>query len=133
LGLAYVQVARPGHRMPHAWLDRHGQRIDTHSLLRPGAFLCLAGADGQVWVDAANEIAAKHDVPIVALRVGQELLDSDGAWTRLRGHGDQGVVIVRPDGFVAARMPTHADDPAAWLDSALRVALACSRLSIHEY
>jgi 2,4-dichlorophenol 6-monooxygenase len=132
LGLTYVQVARPGHRMPHAWLDRHERRfspaippnrIDTHSLLHPGAFLCLAGADGQAWVDAANEIAAKHGVPIVALSVGRELQDVDGAWTRLRGHGEQGVVLVRPDGFVAARMPTHADDPAAWLDSALRVAL----------
>jgi len=98
-------------------------RIDTHSLLHPGAFLCLAGADGQAWVDAANEIAARHGVPIVALLVGRELQDVDGAWTRLRGHGEQGVVLVRPDGFVAARMPTHADDPAAWLDGALRVAL----------
>lgn len=126
LGLEYVQTARPGHRMPHAWLDRGAQRVGTHELLRPGAFLCLAGAGGQAWLDAATGLAAKHGVPLAAHLVGpgQELQDRDGTWTGLRGHGEEGAVLIRPDGFVAARRPTcTGDDPVSWLDLALCVAL----------
>ena len=36
-------------------------------------------------------------------------------------------MLVRPDGMVAARRHTHPEDPAAWLDGALSVALGtCS-------
>ncbi|WP_189214094.1 FAD-dependent monooxygenase [Actinokineospora fastidiosa] len=115
LGLRCVQTARPGHRLPHAWLERDGRAVSTHGLLRPGAFLLLAGAEGGPWLDAA----AAHGVD--ALRVGHELRDPDGTWTSLRGHGERGAVLVRPDGFVAARQHSH-DDPHAWLARALAVA-----------
>jgi hypothetical protein len=40
-GTEHVQTARPGHRVPHAWFGRGGERFGTHSLLRPGVFLLL--------------------------------------------------------------------------------------------
>lgn len=138
LGLAYVQDARPGHRMPHAWLDQRGQRVGTHHLLRPGAFLCLAGASGQAWRDAGLDVALSTGVPLDLYMVGpgHELRDREGDWTRLRGHGEEGVVLVRPDGFVAARadtiaraaaqagaVPGDGRGPTAWLQRALGTAL----------
>jgi 2,4-dichlorophenol 6-monooxygenase len=125
LGLEYVQTARPGHRMPHAWLRRDGARVGTHALLRPGTFSVLAGADGRAWLDAATVLADKRGLPLATHLIGpgEELQDPDGTWADLRGHGERGAILVRPDGMVAARRHTQPEDPAAWLDGALSVAL----------
>jgi 2,4-dichlorophenol 6-monooxygenase len=117
----YLPVARPGHRMPHAWLERGGERIATHHLGRSGRFLLLAGSEGEPWCEAAN----RSDVPIDAYRVGAgcDLQDQAGAWSTLRGHGEHGVVLVRPDGHVAFRAASLPGDPAGELQHALEVAL----------
>jgi 2,4-dichlorophenol 6-monooxygenase len=117
LGVDYVQTARPGHRLPHAWLSQGTDRVSTHTLLRPGAFLCLTGTRGAHWQAAARE----HGIPVRAIGPEQ---DVDGTWAALRGHGDDGVLLVRPDGFVAARHHGGAvGDPAEWLADALRTTL----------
>lgn len=103
LGLLYQQTARPGHRMPHAWLWRNGSRVGTHSLLKPGAFLLLSDAHGRDWVDAAEQLAVEYHVDIEHAVIGSDLSDPSGDWTRRRGHAQGGAVLVRPDGFVAAR------------------------------
>lgn len=117
IGHVYVPVARPGHRMPHAWLERDGETVATHHLLRHGNFLLLAGEDGNGWCEAA--IAAA--VPIDAYRVGAtgDLRDPGGAWAALRGHDEGGSILVRPDGHVAFRAPTASGDPQAELQGAL--------------
>ncbi|UAB92419.1 FAD-dependent monooxygenase [Dactylosporangium vinaceum] len=123
LRLEYVATARPGHRLPHAWLTHEGTRIGTHDLVQPGEFLAI-GADE--WLDACIAAAGRLGVPLAAHAVGPggDLQDPDGTWARLRGHGDDGVVLVRPDGFVAARRDGRAEDPDAWCETALRTALA---------
>jgi 2,4-dichlorophenol 6-monooxygenase len=107
--------------MPHAWLERRGERIATHHLQRPGTFLLLAGSGGEPWCEAA----VGADVPIDAYRVGAgcDLQDQDGAWSTLRGHGEGGVVLVRPDGHVSFRAASLAGNPAGELQHALEVAL----------
>jgi 2,4-dichlorophenol 6-monooxygenase len=121
-GHKYEPAARPGHRMPHAWLERDGRPVATHHLLTPGTFLLLAGAQGDNWLDAARAV----EVPIEAYRVGPELelSDPEGAWSRLRGHGEQGTVLARPDGHVAFRAFSLPDDPTAELQDALSTVLA---------
>jgi len=120
-----VAVARPGHRLPHAWLDRDGERVGTHDLLGTGRFLLLAGPRGAPWVAAARELAQERVVPIDALRAGPggELHGGDGRWYALRGHDDAGAVLVRPDGHVAFRAGSAADDARTALGHALDVAL----------
>jgi 2,4-dichlorophenol 6-monooxygenase len=123
-GHLHVQTARPGHRLPHAWLDRFGATVGTHELLRPGAFLLLAGADGKAWVKAAVALG----IDAHAVGAPHTLRDRDEVWSTLRGHGDDGAILVRPDGHVAYRSERLPTDPAAALDAALAVALGRSVL-----
>jgi 2,4-dichlorophenol 6-monooxygenase len=124
-GRLHIQTARPGHRLPHAWLDRYGHQVGTHELLRVGAFLLLAGNDGDAWGNAADAASTALGVPIEAHAIGwrHALRDRDGVWPALRGHDDRGALLVRPDGHVALRCQTLPNDPQTALASALTVAL----------
>ncbi len=125
VGHEYIQVARPGHRMPHAWLERDGEPVPTHDLVDPGAFLLLAGAAGLAWCESAERLARELEVPLHAYRIGPEgdLLDRDGTWAELRGHAADGAILVRPDGHVAYRATSISGDTEDELRGALEVAL----------
>ena len=107
--LEYVPVARPGHRLPHADLDRAGAATTTHDLLEPGAFLLLAGGRGASWCAAAETLGIRAH----AIGPEEDLRAADGAWYELRGHGDEGAVLVRPDGMwpSARRAPFPTRSP----------------------
>src|SRR5439155_3309101 len=104
-GADYRQTTRPGHRLPHAWLRRGDERLSTHQLLKPGAFLLLAGDDGEEWCRAARDVSERLGIELVSARIGAgaDLADDDRAWQQLRGHDDAGAILVRPDGHVAYR------------------------------
>jgi 2,4-dichlorophenol 6-monooxygenase len=125
MGLNYVQAARPGHRLPHAWLRRGPERLATQHLLRHGAFLLLAGSRGDAWLEAVPPVRERYGVAVAAHAVGPglDLEDADGDWGRLRGCDEGGAILVRPDGFVAMRAQSAGDDPAATLAAALDTAL----------
>jgi 2,4-dichlorophenol 6-monooxygenase len=125
-GSLYVQTGRPGHRMPHSWLERFGDHVATHDLVAPGTFVLLAGEDGAEWCQAADRVSGEVGVPIDAHRVGRtaDLRDRDGTWVELRGHDHRGAVLVRPDGHVAFRSHGASGDPTAELTGAFGVALA---------
>lgn len=125
VGHRYQPVARPGHRMPHAWLERRGVALPSHRLLGHGRFLLLAGPGGRAWCDVATTISRDIGVPLDAYVIGAggELSDRDGTWTQLCGHDEGGAVLVRPDGHVAFRAAKMASAPEAELRAALGVAL----------
>jgi 2,4-dichlorophenol 6-monooxygenase len=125
-GHHYIQTSRPGHRLPHAWFERRGQRVAAHDLLRPGAFLLLAGDRGEDWVAAAERAATTAGITIDAHRVGPdgELRGADDAWYGLRGHDARGALLVRPDGHVGFRAPTGVADPDTALERALDTLLS---------
>ena len=131
-GHAYVQAARPGHRVPHAWFYRNGQQVSTHGLLRPGTFLLLAGSDGQRWIDAVQELSVERGISVDALRVARDgdLVPLDGAWQKLRGHDDDGAVLVRPDGHIALRVLDDVAEPRTSLAHALDVVLGGAKTAV---
>ncbi|MEY9857783.1 2,4-dichlorophenol 6-monooxygenase [Catenulispora sp. GAS73] len=108
----YQPVARPGHPLPHAWLeDRLGRRLSVHDLVHPGRFLLIAAEDAHDWCTAATKLADTW--PLDAVRIGHldgDYLDPRSTWTRHRGHPGQGAILVRPDRFVAWR--TQSSDHA---------------------
>ena len=108
----YVPTARPGHRAPHVWLMKDGQKTSTLDLFDK-SFVLLAGNDDQAWTQAALRIAEQKQIPLATYRVGQtaELQDiEDDAWRRIYGIESDGAVLVRPDGHVAWRRASGCAD-----------------------
>jgi hypothetical protein len=101
----FVPTARPGQRAPHVWVHLGGERVSMLDLFGDG-FVLLADVP-----DWATTTAAP-------LRV----VNPVGDWRALYGISEAGMVLVRPDGHVAARWATQPDDPARSLDLALRIA-----------
>jgi 2,4-dichlorophenol 6-monooxygenase len=124
-GHEYHPTTRPGHRLPHAWLDRFGEHVPIHDLVRPGTFVLLTSDNGVAWREAAQRGAERHGIELDAHGIGpaSDLRDRDGAWEALRGHDDGGAVLLRPDAHVCFRAATAAGDPQAALDAALGTAL----------
>jgi 2,4-dichlorophenol 6-monooxygenase len=105
LGSYYRPSTHPGCRLPHVWLHEKGKALSTHDLLPLNGFLLLAGNEGAPWVAAATRLAASHNLAVRALSVGagREVSDPSGEWGRLADIGNEGVVLVRPDGHIAFR------------------------------
>jgi len=117
---------RPGDHLPHVWLQHGTARVSTLDLTGHGRFTLLAGIGGQAWADAAAKVAADLGVDLAVRRVGhrQEFDDVCGDWDRLRGVGDRGALLVRPDQHVAWRADDLPDDPEQALAGALHRVLA---------
>jgi hypothetical protein len=109
-------AAAPGTCYHMHGVVRGGERLSIQSLVHGGHFALIAGKDGQDWVEAAGELAAKHDIPLRAVRIGLQdvdLVDVRLAWLKNRGITASGVVLVRPDGHIAFRSLGGVDDPSA--------------------
>ncbi|AUH40620.1 FAD-dependent monooxygenase [Streptomyces sp. CMB-StM0423] len=127
LGNTYHPTTRPGHMLPHAWIERDGERLSTHDLVgRGGGFVLIAGPEGKAWCDAAAEAAEKFSIPLTAVRIGDgaEYAAADGRWAAVREITDEGAVLVRPDHHVAWRSASAGADPAAALGDVLSRVLA---------
>ncbi len=122
----YAPCGRPGHRAPHVLLERGGERCSTLDLFGPG-FTVLAGPAGRHWVDAAAGARERIGIPVAAHAIG-----ADGDWAapgagflERYGIGDDGAVLIRPDGHVAFRVADGKGASAVeCLDAALRQVLA---------
>ncbi|WP_112323676.1 FAD-dependent monooxygenase [Oceanibium sediminis] len=117
--LVYEPSTRPGHPLPHAWISRNGARLSLPALVSGGHFLVIAGEEGRDWATAAKALAESTGLPIRAFTLGLlegDYLDLRGVWTRLRRTGRHGVVVVRPDRYVAFHCDTRPTDPRARLD-----------------
>ncbi|WP_327292718.1 FAD-dependent monooxygenase [Streptomyces sp. NBC_01198] len=126
LGDVYRPTTRPGHLLPHAWIEQDGRRVSTHDLVGSGTgFVLITGAEGDAWAEAAAQAAEKLSVPVTAVRIGEgaEYADADGAWQHLCETGGAGAVLVRPDQHVAWRAGGAETDPAGALTDALSLVL----------
>ena len=99
----YKPTARPGARMPHAWVDETGGRstLDLVPIDRPVLF---SFGDHDTWGNALGTT----DVATVRVGVDTPALD---AWRRVCDVGESGALLVRPDHHVAWRAHTSAQAP----------------------
>jgi len=118
----YRPTARPGAHAPHVWLESPaGERLSTIDLLH-SLFVVLAPPAGQAWIDAAKGLAEARGAEIDAFTIGAggDFGDPEGNWAKCYGLDPTGVVIVRPDGYVAFRAAKLGADlsPAEVLEDA---------------
>jgi 2,4-dichlorophenol 6-monooxygenase len=121
----FVPSARPGARMPHAWVGSGIERRSTYDLVAPGRFTLFIGDDGAGWRDAAAQLRAARDIPLDVIAIGRSsgLPDETGVWRQQSGVGSAGAVLVRPDSHVAWRSADGALDPAAALHEVFQTVL----------
>jgi putative polyketide hydroxylase len=111
----------PGTRLPHAWVQRDGERVSTLDLHGAGLRL-FTGSSGTSWVSAAGLVSASLNVPIDVYRIGPEgaIRDLDGRWAQLTGLSPEGALLVRPDDFVGWRTDTLPRSPSDDLQKVIR-------------
>ncbi|KOV53314.1 aromatic ring hydroxylase [Streptomyces sp. AS58] len=127
LGLHYRPTTRPGHRLPHAWLQHGTERMSTHDLTGVGdSFALITGRGGDAWRKAAAAMTEELGVAITTACVGAAdgYLDPTGEWGQVSDIADDGAVLVRPDNHVAWRIHGSVQDPAHELRKALSGILA---------
>jgi hypothetical protein len=115
---------RPGRRVPHVWVEQKGNRISTLDLCGK-CFVLLAGADGKPWLKAAEKASTTLGLKIKAYVVGPEgdLIAPKAAFESATGITSGGVILVRPDDFVAWRERRQPSNPQTELDRAMSQAL----------
>lgn len=118
----------PGYHLPHVWLAADGQspRVSSLDVVGHGGFTLFTGVGGQCWIEAAKTLAGEAGLPeirghSIGFRCGY--MDCYRDWRRVRGVKDDGVVLVRPDHFVAWRYATSSCDATAMLRRALQTIL----------
>jgi 2,4-dichlorophenol 6-monooxygenase len=121
-------TSRPGAKLPHAWVTTdHRRQVSTLDLGGHGRFTVFTGISGDSWVRAAAAVGQRLGVDVAAVVIGpgQEYDDLYGDWARIRGIDDGGVLLARPDNYVAFRSADAASDTEAeaTLESALRTVL----------
>jgi 2,4-dichlorophenol 6-monooxygenase len=114
----------PGAKLPHAWITRDGHRVSTLDVVGGGRWSLVTGIGGAPWLDAATELGAARGLAVrpVAIGPGEGLEDPYGYWAEVREVADGGALLVRPDGYVAARSleaPASPEQARAWLADVL--------------
>ncbi|RFS45908.1 2,4-dichlorophenol 6-monooxygenase [Micromonospora craniellae] len=108
----YVQATtRPGAKIPHVWLiDETGHKRSTLDVVGKGSFTVVTGLAGHAWAAAVRKLALPFLRSVV---VGEpQTRDSYHDWFRVREIAEAGVLLVRPDGYVAWRHVRPAQDDA---------------------
>lgn len=104
MGSIYHPTTRPGHRLPHAWLEHSGQRLSTHDIVgAAGGFALITGPDNEAWRKVAGEAAEKFGIKIAVAAIGSDYADVEGQWADVCEIGSDGAILVRPDNHVGWR------------------------------
>lgn len=112
MGTGYHMVialrAQPGTRVPHIWVKHGNQRKSTLDFLGRD-FVLFTGADNSSWKKAAA--ITLMNICIYGVGEKSDLITPE-AVEKIFGIGSTGAVLVRPDGFVAAKWPSAPPEPA---------------------
>ncbi|GAA2274372.1 2,4-dichlorophenol 6-monooxygenase [Streptomyces ruber] len=116
--LYHQPSSRPGARLPHAWITAGTRTLSTLDAAGGGRFTVFTGIGGDCWLRAAA--ARDADIATAVIGPGQQYEDPYGDWARVSEIADSGVLLVRPDGYVAFRHHAAAADAERLLGDALR-------------
>ncbi|KPM39827.1 hypothetical protein AK830_g6730 [Neonectria ditissima] len=130
----YTPTTRPGHRLPHAWLERNGKILSTHDLVGPhGSFLLITDGEGAAWAEEARGVARSRSINLQVAQIVEPLsrtkeeqyCDVELRWSRVKEIKNGGAILVRPDNMVMWRSTTT--DVSADLSRVFDNVLGCFR------
>ncbi|KAF7539563.1 hypothetical protein G7054_g2077 [Neopestalotiopsis clavispora] len=104
----HLPTTFPGHRLPHAWINRptptHAP-VSTLDLAGGGSFCLFTGVGGKPWIEAASKVRDRLGLELKTVTIGwrQEWLDIYRIWDRYREVNEEGCILVRPDRFICWR------------------------------
>ena len=131
--LVYQPSSCPGARLPHVWLEKDRQPVSTLDVVGHGQFTLLTGIGGFGWRAAAAAIAAAgFPIRCVSIGPGEDFEDPFGDWARASEIEDDGVLLVRPDQFIAWRQQVRAADCTAALRATLAAITGIDRTTLVE-
>lgn len=114
---SYKDEAVPGARAPHFWLIRRGGAKHALIDLLGSDFILLTMASSAIWSKVAIETPTAFK--ILAIGEGGEFVAEGKNWEQAYRLTDNEAILIRPDGFVAARLQAGSLSGA---EAALRAA-----------
>ncbi len=112
----YLPTTHPGARLPHAWVQRNGERISTLDLVPLDRFVLLTSSPA--WADAARAITG-GPIPLDVVLIGNDVNDTEGHWARVSDLPIDGAIVIRPDQHVGARFAHESGDMPQLIHHAL--------------
>jgi 2,4-dichlorophenol 6-monooxygenase len=124
--LYYQASTVPGSHLPHVWVGDAATRVSTLDLAPYDAFTLFTGIAGEAWADAAEKVGRDLGVPLktVIIGPGRAVTDIYYDWARVREVDEDGVLLVRPDKFIAWRSMSLPAAPEQSLRDALAAILS---------
>ncbi|MED0951897.1 FAD-dependent oxidoreductase [Bacillus mobilis] len=111
---------RPGTRAPHFWGTYNGKEVSILDLLGNN-FVLLTGAENCTWAEATLDVSSKLGINIKVLRVGGsgDFIAQENDFRELYGIENEGVVLIRPDGFIGWRSEKAVINPDVMLEEVM--------------
>ena len=86
----FTPSSDPGHRLPHGWVERNGQKISTLDLVPIDSYVTIAGAD--------------FDTTESCIRIGTDVADPNNWWENVLHLTPRHALRIRPDQHIEHRL-----------------------------
>ncbi|PEU72032.1 FAD-binding monooxygenase [Bacillus cereus] len=111
---------RPGTRAPHFFGMYEGEKVSILDLFGNN-FVLLTEVENSSWVEAVFDVSFKLGIIIKMYRVGVsgDFIAQENVFRELYGIENEGVVLIRPDGFIGWRSAKALVNPDVMLEEVM--------------
>ncbi|PER33313.1 FAD-binding monooxygenase [Bacillus cereus] len=111
---------RPGTRAPHFFGMYEGEKVSILDLFGNN-FVLLTEVENSSWVEAVFDVSFKLGIIIKMYRVGVsgDFIAQENVFRELYGIENEGVVLIRPDGFIGWRSAKAVVNPDVMLEEVM--------------
>ncbi|PHE95159.1 FAD-binding monooxygenase [Bacillus wiedmannii] len=111
---------RPGTRAPHFWGMYEGEKVSILDLFGNN-FVLLTEVENSSWAEAVFDVSSKLGINIKVYSVGLrgDFIAQENVFRELYGIENEGVVLIRPDGFIGWRSEKAVVNPDVILEEVM--------------